>query len=392
MTPHDCDAYPELHLNTQLPGSECGGWSMLPFDIADAMRAHHFDQVEQAVTQWSETSADVSTRLQHMLLSARVLMAIDKREAGLALLRRALALGRESGVVSGILAELPEMLASLCAEALETGIEPGYTRCLIEHAGLRPPSPDLVHWPYPVRIYTLGQSTVVVRGQPLHFTGKAQRRPMRLLHCLLARGGRAMPVNLLRKAMGEDDESGSGFYSRGAFDMALSRLRQLLTVPDLVQVGDEMVSLNESLCWVDCWACEKLLVQVEQQSDPTCGLVLMERALALYEGEFLAGEDAAWVILARERIRSRLTRISRRLGQRLEELQRWEEAGALYERLRELFPVDEDLCLHLIRSHIKRGEFAQANGIYARCRILLAKVLGVLPSPALQALLEPTRI
>ena len=392
MTPQNCDAYPELHRTTQVPGTECAVWSLLPADIAEAIRAGHIDGIETALQQWADTFTDTCTRLQTMLLAARVLLHVGHRDAGLARLRQALALGREHGQLSGVMPDHPEMLASLCAEALERGIEPCYVSSLVEHAGLRPPSPSLNHWPYPVRIYTLGQSAVVVRGQALHFSGKAQRRPMRLLHCLLSRGGRAMPVNLLRRAMGEDDEFGNGHYSRGAFDMALSRLRQLMAVPDLVQVGDESVSLNQSLCWVDSWACEHLLLQVEQQPDPVCGLALMERALGFYEGEFLAGEDAAWVVLARERIRSRLTRVARRLGSALEEQGRWKEAGALYERLRESFPVDEDLCFHLIRSHIKRGEFAQASGIHARCRELLAKVLGVLPSPALQALFEPARI
>lgn len=392
MTPHDCDAYPELHRNAQLPGAECGGWSLLPTAMADAIRAGHIDEIETALQQWAETASDARTRLQTMLLAARVLLHVGHRDAGLARLQQALAFGRECRQLSGVLPDHPEILASLCAEALERGIEPCYVGSLIEHAGLCPPSPSLNHWPYPVRIYTLGQSAVVVHGQALHFSGKAQRRPMRLLHCLLARGGRAIPVSLLRRAMGEDDEFGPGHYSRGAFDMALSRLRQLLAVPDLVQVGDESVSLNQSLCWVDSWACEHLLLLVEQQLDPVCGLALMERALGLYEGEFLAGEDAAWVVLARERIGSRLTRVARRLGSALEEQGRWKEAGALYERLRENFPVDEDLCFHLIRSHIQRGEYAQASGIYTRCRELLAKVLGVLPSPALHALIEPVRI
>lgn len=246
--------------------------------------------------------------------------------------------------------------------------------------------------PSPLRIFTLGQMRVVVNGEPLRSGGKAQRRPLALLRCLLTRGGRPVPVTLLRKALGEDDPAGEGHgdvhYSRGAFDMALSRLRRLLAVPDLLRLDDGFLSLDENLCWVDAWAVEHWLIQADAQPSPVCGRILLEQALHLYDGEFLEGEDAAWAVLARERIRARLLRVARRLGRALEEEGRWVEAGDLYERLREFFPLDEDVCLHLIRSHVRRGEFAQASGIYARCREVLAKVLGVLPNPAIRAMLE----
>lgn len=397
MTPRECDSYSDWLPAPQPPGvqeladQECERRPLVPDAIAEMIRARHFEMADGALAAWTEAAADPTERFQRGLLAAYVRLRIGMRAQGLEELRRALARGRDAGRFTDLLPQAPDLLAGLCAEALEADIEPCYVRRLIDQAGLRPPSPNLVHWPYPVRIYTLGQSVVLVRGQPLRFSGKAQRRPMLLLHCLLARGGRAVPVNLLRQAMGESDDDGDRHYSRGAFDMALKRLRHLLAVPDLLLLGDGLLSLNEDLCWVDAWACERLLALADQQPDPARGGALLERALGFYEGDFLAGEESAWAILARERIRSRLTRVARRLGRNFEAAGRWAEAGALYEHLREFFPLDEDLCLHLIRSHIRREEFAQASGIYARCRVLLAKVLGVLPGPAIQALFEPAR-
>lgn len=397
MTPRECDSYsdglpaPQLSGIQGLADQECERRALIPGAIADLIRVRQFEMADGALAAWTEADADPSVRLQRGLLAAHVRLRVGMRAQGLEELRRALARGRDAGRFNELLPQAPDLLAGLCAEALEAGIEPCYVRRLIDQAGLRPPSPNLLHWPYPVRIYTLGQSVVLVRGQPLRFSGKAQRRPMLLLHCLLARGGRAVPVNLLRKAMGEDGDDGDGHYSRGAFDMALNRLRHLLAAPELLILGDGLLSLNEDLCWVDAWACERLLAQADQQPDPAQGGALLERALSFYEGDFLAGEESAWAILARERIRARLSRVARRLGQAYEAAGRWAEAGALYEHLREFFPLDEDLCLHLIRSHIRREEFAQASGIYAHCRELLAKVLGVLPGPAIQALFQPAR-
>lgn len=260
-------------------------------------------------------------------------------------------------------------------------------------------------WPYPVRIFTLGQSRVLVHGQALHFSGKAQRRPMRLLHALLARGGRPVAVNLLRRALGDDGddegvgEVGGGSCSRGAFDMALSRLRHLLGVPGVLRLGDDQLALDDSLCWVDAWACENQLLRVGRElrpmrgpnQAPDRGRALLERALALYQGEFLEGEETAWALLARERLQARLLRVARQLGEDFEAAGRWAEAGSLYARLREQFPLDENLCLHLIRSHVRRDQMVQARGLYSRCRELMARVLGVLPGAEIRALLEMGR-
>jgi DNA-binding SARP family transcriptional activator len=356
------------------------------------IRARRFDLADAALKREPGEVAGSIDEMRSLLLTAHIQLRTGKRQEGLERLGHALSLGKEAAKCSGILPQAPDILASLCAEALEAGIEPCYARRLIDQAGLFPPSPNLSNWPYPVRIHTLGQWAVVVKGQPLRFSGKAQRRPLLLLQSLLARRGRAVPVAMLRKAMGEDEAGGDSRYSRGAFDMALSRLRRLLGVPDLLRLGDGLLSLNEDLCWVDAWACERLLGQVEQQPDPVCGSILLDRALRFHEGDFLAGEETAWAVLARERLRSRLLRVTRSLGRALEEAGHWAEAGELYERLREYFPLDEELCLHLIRSHIRRNQFAQATSMYARCRELLARVLGVLPNPAIKALFEPASL
>lgn len=388
MTLHDCDAYPDLHhAPAAWDDAECGSFQALPTDVAVAMAS---ELPEAALERWCMALPEGTERMQGRFLAAHLLLQNGRRAAGLEQLGSALAQSRLDAMPA-LSAGQERLLARLCAEALEADIEPCAARRLIQHHGLRPPSPCLDHWPYPVRIYTLGQAAVLVQDQPLHFSGKAQRRPWLLLHGLLARGGRPAPVTLLRQTLGGGDGFGDAPLSRGAFDMALNRLRHLLAVPDLLQLTDGQLSLNQDLCWVDAWACERLLLQVEQPADPACGQILLERALRLYEGDFLAGEETAWTVLTRERLRARLLRVARRLGAAFEQAGRQPEADALYERLRELFPLDEDLCLRLLQSHIRRNEFGQAASLHTRCRELLVKVLGVLPGSAIEALFEPAR-
>ncbi len=389
MTPRDCDAYPDLRVGGRFPGGEgfsdpeCGRDPPLPRNLLGLLERESGG--EAALAAWIDAASDPGERLARLLPAADFLLRRGRRDHGLARLREALVLGRTEGRFD-LLSDQPETLARLCAHALEADIEPCHARRLIAAHGLVPPSPNLSRWPYPVRIHTLGDWAVVVQGQPLRFSGKARRRPLFLLHSLLARGGRPVPVALLRKAMGDDGEGEAG-CSRGAFDMALSRLRRMLSLPGLLRLEDGHLSLDEERCWVDAWACDRLLGLAD--AHPECGRALLERALHLHEGEFLPGEDFAWAVLARERIRARLLRVSRRVGESLEAGGHWAEAGELYERLREGFPLDEDLCLHLIRSHVRRQQHAQAASLYAHCRELLARVLGVLPNPAIRSLLEP---
>lgn len=400
MNTRDCRFYPDFfsghesgrpRTDENIPPSQ--GWPEHLQAIVALVRAGRYAQASASLAKAFDMPVALAPldSIRARMLSAHVQLCLGEREDGLTSLRRVFALAREHGTEASALCQPVDIFSSLCAVALEEAIEPVYVGRLVKQADIAAPSPALVRWPYPIRFYTLGRAAVVVDGLPLRSTGKAQRRPMLLLHCLLARGGREVPVHTLLRTMAEERDEFGGRESRGAFDMALSRLRRMLGHPDALHLGDAHLSLNEALCWVDAWACERLLGHVDQAHDPACGRILFERALGLYQGDFLEGEESAWTVLARERMRSRLLRVARRLGESFEREGAWAEAGELYARLRELFPLDEELCRHLIRSHVERDDLAQAAGIYGRCREVMAKVLGVLPSASIRALFDPAR-
>lgn len=314
---------------------------------------------------------------QSLLLRAWLEHGRAGREAALAPLLQALVFGRAAGLLDCVLCQAPDILASLCAEALAAGIEPEYVRRLIRHSHLPPPSPTVERWPYPVRIHTLGRPAIVVEGKPIVFSGKAQHRPLELLYYLVANGGREVAVARLIGALWPEED---GAVSRGAFDMALNRLRRLIKVPDALLLQGGRLSLSDQVCWIDRRVLERLLGDADGETDLSCALALLERAVGLYQGDFLQGEESGWAALARERLRARLMRCISRTGERLEEAGRWQEATRLLDRARELFPLDEELCRRLLHSHIQQGEYVQASHLYDRCRELFAKVLGVLPS------------
>lgn len=89
------------------------------------------------------------------------------------------------------------------------------------------------------------------------------------------------------------------------------RLRATLEDPALLVLEDGRLSLDASRCWVDLWELE----QVERDPDAADD----DRLLQLYRGAFLAGEDAAWCIPARERQERRFVQLALQVGVRLED-------------------------------------------------------------------------
>ncbi|HHM06370.1 MAG TPA: hypothetical protein ENJ19_11620, partial [Gammaproteobacteria bacterium] len=82
----------------------------------------------------------------------------------------------------------PRMIATLCALALEHDIEPDYARRLIRIYTYLPQDCRHVseHWPWPLKIYTLGRFGVLLDDEPLD----VETRPFDLLKVVLANGGR----------------------------------------------------------------------------------------------------------------------------------------------------------------------------------------------------------
>ncbi len=59
-------------------------------------------------------------------------------------------------------------------------------RCLIPD----PPPVHLENWPWPLKIFTLGQFSIIKEGGPIRFSTKAQKKPLEMIKVLIAFGGR----------------------------------------------------------------------------------------------------------------------------------------------------------------------------------------------------------
>ena len=248
---------------------------------------------------------------------------------------------------------------------------------------------------FPVRIYTLGRTGLVVDGSSIAFSGKAQKRPLSLLYCLIAQGGRNVALTRLYRALWDAPDAAAP--PRGSLDTTIYRLRRLLRHTDAIRLGNGGVSLDARICWVDVWAFERLLGESTQSDDLLNMADRIGQALDLYQGEFLADMGAdmhlvdsnnAWALTARERLRTRLLRLVQVVADKLAAANQWDRLADIYLRLHERYPLDEDVCRQLLRTYIERQEATQAIALFKRCRQLLVNGLHSLPSPATLALLR----
>jgi DNA-binding SARP family transcriptional activator len=317
--------------------------------------------------------------------------------SGLPSLREGLRLGRERGYADTYLWR-PGMLESIAAKALEKGIETGYVRDIIRKNALVPDGalPDTGHWPWPVKLYTLGPFELLKDEKPLAFSRKPQHKPLLLLKALVALGGKDVPEEQMTDILWPEAD---GDLAHQSFATTLKRLRKLLGNEKAVSLREGRVTLDPRYCWVDASAFESLLARIdatarggERFPDGERGKELAERAVGLYRGPFLAGEASLpWVLEMRERLRSKFLRAVGFLGRRFETEGQWADAVICYQKGLEVDNLAEVLYQRLMICHQRNGKVAEALAAYNLCRTTLSSVLGITPSTDTEAIANRIR-
>jgi LuxR family maltose regulon positive regulatory protein len=338
-----------------------------------------------------------SSFTEYMCLIVESYIAYLYEEAkGIDLLRKVMALGREKNFTNTYWWR-PAVMASLCAKALDAGIEVDYVQSVIRKRKLAPDADALLveSWPYPLRIYTLGKFEIVAEGKPVLFTRKIQQRPISLLKALIAFGGKAVPEGELTDVLWPDVD---GYSAHRSFELALYRLRKLLGNEKAVQFKDGYLTLEEQYCFVDVWGIQRVIKKIEEgwkknqqteirkknkkeRKELKQIVRLTERVLDSYKGHFLDGDiSQPWIISLRELLRSKIIYIIVTLGRHWEEAELYDKSAECFRRGLEIDDVREVLYQRLMISYHKLGRDAEAATIYHRCRSRLKAALNLTPS------------
>lgn len=284
----------------------------------------------------------------------------------------------------------PDIMARLCAFALERGIEPEYARHLVRERHLRPPGPQVEAWPWSVKVFTLGRFGLLIDGKPASDLGKAHHKPVELLQAMIALGGREVSITSVVERLWPEAESKGG---RGAFEATLLRLRRLLRHEQALHLEAGRLTLNPALCWVDAWSLSRALgktralLRSPRPPEAAALRAAMESVLRLYRGEFLQRETLqAWMLPLRNRLRNQFEEALAEAASRLEAERQREVAASFYRRAIEIDPLAEGWYRRLMACLRDQGEIAAALRVYTQCAQALASGLGARPGAETEAL------
>jgi LuxR family maltose regulon positive regulatory protein len=335
-----------------------------------------------------------SLTLEYSYLMAKARVALEDEEpAGLEYLRRAMALGKSQGYTSMYYWWEAPVMASLCSRALAEGIEVEYARNLIRKRYLHPDplGRTLENWPWPLKIFTLGQFKLERDGKRLVFQGKAPQKVLLMLKALISLGGKDVRQEQIIDLLWPESE---GDTAHIAFKTLLSRLRHLLGIKEGIEVQGGKVGFNPEICWVDTWAFEKLFSRAreaweEKRSAERFGKAvrLTEAALAIYKGHFLqCDEGYDWTSPQRERLQRKFFVLINKLGEYLLETKKWKEVVDHYEKAIEIDSRPEAFHQNLMLGYLEQGQCNEGIAAYRRFRRTISGDAAMTPSRRIEAI------
>ena len=286
-----------------------------------------------------------------------------------------------------ILLNTPELLAELCADALDLGIEPEFCRSLITRRALVPPALRPARWPWALRVHVMGEFRLDRDGAPLDFGPKPPTRSLDIVRALAVAKDHTCAAQQLYDWLWPDAD---GDQAKAACEQALHRLRRLLGRADLIVQREGKLRLATDKVWVDLDQWEAAVAGGLAAGSDEASAAALERAFNEFPGPLLLNEpSAAWFTPAAERVRGSFIELAVRLGVRLEQRGDGLKARDVYQRALDAYPTSERVYEALLRVRLAMGDAAGALDDYYRCERILASTLHVKPSPSLRALVAP---
>jgi LuxR family maltose regulon positive regulatory protein len=303
-------------------------------------------------------------------------------------LERAFQLARQNGYLTSFYWR-KEVLGALCIEALKRGIEVDYVRHCITRRNLisKTPPLSLNHWPWPVRIYTLGRFGIVIHEEPFQFNGRVRQRPFDLLKTIIALDtGDGVAEHEIQDILWPQAEGDAAVRS---YTITLHRLRRLLDCKEALRVSGGRISIDDRYVWIDIELLKRNLAKFDEKfrklapdAFPESPIELMNHILDLVGGDFLPGEQRYPILAMRSKIKSSVFDRILLLTRRLERLEAWETA---VEWLKKALAIDDcsEACYQkLLACYRRLGLNAEAHMAFGQCSRNLDHQLGIKPSEA----------
>jgi DNA-binding SARP family transcriptional activator len=283
---------------------------------------------------------------------------------------------------------LPTLAGRVCALALQEVIEPVFATEVVKARALPAPPEAGLTWPWVLRVRMIGAFDLQGLADAGPTGGKTQHKPLELLRMMACERTMALSMQVAMDALWPDAE---GDAARKSLEMAVQRLRRLLSDATLVIVGDGRVALDARRVASDV-AQRRLLIDrldalamdvvrvPNDRAGATCAL-LVSRVVELTRGELLPGAAATpWLQAERHRFRQETVRGALAAAAVMEHTGAHGEETALLETAHGIEPLSEAIAVRLMQAYGRGAQTADVCRVYVSLqRSLLLQ--GLRPSP-----------
>jgi DNA-binding SARP family transcriptional activator len=236
-----------------------------------------------------------------------------------------------------------------------------------------------------LRVFTLGG--LLVEGPEGPIAGEwLEQRPGQLLRYLICQRGRVAAADAIAEAIcphtGSAGATNNVRYLVHTLRTRLEPRRPWRGESSFVVSRRGGYALHPERVWIDADALEQRVdagMAALAAGDRAAGREHLRRAVALYDGSFLADEPyAEWALAERDRLDA-ITCDAMRVLARLYVDDPW--AAMVYlERLARIEPLDDDVQRQLISTWLRLGRKSQAARQYHSFRVRLMREFGERPS------------
>jgi DNA-binding SARP family transcriptional activator len=234
-----------------------------------------------------------------------------------------------------------------------------------------------------LHVSDLGALQISLGGKPLASDGRASNRTRELLVFLLAH-----PPGPTKEQVGVAFwPDATTEQVKNAFHVTLHRLRKLLGGPESVVADGARYRVAVPHA-IDSVRFENEMNAALRTNDAS----RLERAVAMYGGDFLQGEDAGeWCLPIRARLRQLHLRGLFALGQLHESRARYTDAAEVYSRVLSRDPFHEPAARQLMICHARLGSRSESLLVYRQLEQRLRADLQAMPEPETATLFDRLR-
>jgi DNA-binding SARP family transcriptional activator len=231
-----------------------------------------------------------------------------------------------------------------------------------------------------LRIHLFG-GVEVFRGETLLPAFPTQRSLSLFAFLVLSRGRLVHRDTVCGQFWGEQ----SDVEARKALRNCLWRIRSVIEPGErergaYLQVeGSQIRFAPGDDTWVDAWEFEDSLKPPSREVPERAAVERLERAAALYRGDFLEGLHDHWCFLHRERLRLAYLTALERLVAHHRSGARWLEVIAYGRQILREDPLREHIHRTVMESHLRMGDRPSALRQYACCARTLRAELDIEP-------------